>query len=161
MIDSNDIRGDAVTATNEKHESHKYERHLEQNILQNAINSGYLNELTTEDLLILNGKRRKTDSELLADIEKSNETLNGETKSTVEDIELLNLKSSRVRHIKSIGACINLTVCNLSCNYIQNFEALKNCRQLRKLDLHKNQVATILKMIDFWISCHSDSSQCW
>ena len=125
--------------------SHIYERHLESNILRNAIGSGYLNSLTVEELLGQSQqkiKKNKQENALYCDGLIDDKQQNYK-QNAVEDIILLNLNSLRLRIIKAIGVCLNLTVCNISCNFIEKIDALRSCRCLRKLDLHQNQVSCL------------------
>lgn len=141
FVNSNESGGDG-TPTTEIPEPYAYEKHLESNVLRNAIGSGYLNTLTVEELLVRSQKNNRDERSIPKD--RENIESNEKETSTLEDIYLLFLKSSRIRNIKLIGFCENLTVCNLSCNYVEKFDSLKNCKQLRKLDLHHNQVSIVL-----------------
>ena len=121
---------------------YQYEKHLENNVLRNAIRSGYFHSLTIENILVqykkcIDGQKGQASADVYLD--------NGEVriKSKREKlgaIAFLNLFSLKLRTIAEIGACSNLTACDLSCNFIKKIEALRGCKCLRKLDLHHNQV---------------------
>lgn len=70
---------------------------------------------------------------------------------TLDEIKVIFLPISHIRKIEEISKCQFITVCILSNNFIINFDQLKNCKLLEKLDLHYNQI-TNLPDESFWES---------
>ena len=121
--------------------SFNYERHLETNVLRNAISSGYFNSLTIPQILVQYDKSKKSKqlkSSHGDSLENGIRTDNN--KDRLDSIALLDLSSLKLRKITAIGVCLNLTVCDLSDNYLEKFDGLRACKCLRKLDLHQNHV---------------------
>lgn len=96
----------------------KFEKQRAEDIVRNAHERGYLKE-ATEDAIWENI---------------------GE-KCDLDDIKYLNVNGIHLHTVRSIDLCKTLRICVLSCNYITNFDALGQCRQLLFLDLHGNQVS--------------------
>ncbi|PIK37453.1 hypothetical protein BSL78_25709 [Apostichopus japonicus] len=63
--------------------------------------------------------------------------------SSIDDILQVQLSNMRLKDVGDIGFCRNLQYCSLPGNYITNFEALKTCESLVRLDLHDNQISTL------------------
>ena len=107
-----------------------YERHREEEALRLAEQYGYF-LLPTATLLAekcSEPQRRKRS------------VLDTDTSADLSLVWLVRLESCRVRLLGDVGLCHNLTVCILGGNYLARFDALAECRNLFKLDLHSNQV---------------------
>lgn len=57
--------------------------------------------------------------------------------------EYIYLPGHFIRSVKDIYLCTNLTICILNNNYLNKIHALMQCRRLRKLDLHNNQISLV------------------
>lgn len=71
---------------------------------------------------------------------------NGDTITDVDDIVQIQLSNMRLKDVGEVRVCLNLKYCSLPGNYITNFEWLKSCKSLIRLDLHDNQVRIKMKM---------------
>ena len=119
--------------------SYNYEKHMENMVLRNAISSGYFNSLTVKQLLAQCREKNRQLESSDSNISDFEAHFHGNI-DTLDSIELLNLSSTKLRAVTAIGACVNLTVCDLSGNYLEKINALESCKFLRKLDLHQNRV---------------------
>lgn len=59
---------------------------------------------------------------------------------TLDDVHLIQLRSRRFQSLGDVPLCVRITVCDLSNNYLTEFDALQSCIRLIYLDLHGNQV---------------------
>lgn len=100
----------------------KYEKQREEDVVRNARERGYL-KAASEDAIWENI---------------------GE-KCDLADVKYLNMSAIHLHTVRPVDLCSALRICVLSNNYITNFEALGQCRQLLFLDLHDNQVRKNMK----------------
>lgn len=62
-------------------------------------------------------------------------------KRSLKEIDYLHLSHTHIRTLGYIQSCRHIRVCILSNNYLTRFNALANCPELVRLDLHSNQVS--------------------
>ncbi|XP_060685609.1 uncharacterized protein LOC132818569 [Hemiscyllium ocellatum] len=72
----------------------------------------------------------------------------GEMDSTLKEkkldkIAVVNLSKHYLKNLGSLSLCCTLKICILSRNYITKIDALANCRNLIKLDLHGNHIINL------------------
>ncbi|XP_041125915.1 leucine-rich repeat and IQ domain-containing protein 3 [Polyodon spathula] len=67
----------------------------------------------------------------------------------LQDIIMVKQAGLRLKNLNNIEYCRSLKICILANNYITKIEALSNCHELVKLDLHGNQI-TQLPGSYFW-----------
>ncbi|GCB76352.1 hypothetical protein scyTo_0020464, partial [Scyliorhinus torazame] len=98
--------------------------------------------------------RRPVDRSHLVSPSKSLIVSCGEMDSTfkkkkLEEIVAVNLSEQFLKNLGSLPNCSALKICHLARNYITKFDALINCPNLIKLDLHGNHISE-LPDEDFW-----------
>eukprot|EP00794_Sanderia_malayensis_P016083 gene16083-17706_t len=124
--------------------------------MQNCAENGYFRTLTAEDVL----------NEFLQ-VSQEDEFYDTETHSFSSDkdifakkpskenllrhVHIVSYRSSRLNSVGIIEKCRNLTICDLSCNFLQRMDSLIYCSRLVKLDVHQNQISELPKK-EFWSS---------
>ena len=106
----------------QKQSQRLYEKQREEDILQNAIDHGYLKSPCASDIISVSEDLQEEDIDIL------------------DKVLIVTFGLARLQKIDELRTCINLTICNLCCNFIKDIEPLKCCTSLVKLDLHGNQV---------------------
>ena len=123
----------------------RYHRQREEEVIRQAEEHGYFlkpSKSFLEENFAPEEERtesRQSVFKSLLDNQKKNRDLN--------QVFLIKLTHSHVRGLGDIGMCNNLTICILSNNYLTRFDALQNCVNLMKLDLHSNQVSILLVIL--------------
>ncbi|XP_033883495.3 leucine-rich repeat and IQ domain-containing protein 3 [Acipenser ruthenus] len=97
--------------------------------------------LESSDILVSNSK-----SLILEHGRTANQEHRG---NELQDIVMVKQTSLRLKNLNNIEYCRSLKICILANNYITKIEALSNCHELVKLDLHGNQI-TQLPGSYFW-----------
>lgn len=115
-----------------------YEKQMETYTMRNAVNFDYFRTLELDHVLTKVGHPPSPidafDSQMnLLDPKELG-------KQTLKKILFVNFSSSRLRTVGIINLCHNLTICDLSCNFLERIDGLSQCRHLKKLDAHHNQV---------------------
>ena len=142
-IADNDIRYKAEIQDNKMD---SYEKRLESNMLRSVLGRGFFKSLTEDDFV----EKGLNSGQCSVLVEKNAVIMQGssirlndgkdEKTKALNDIKVLDFHLERVRSLGPIRLCMNLTICDLSCNFIHDINALRACRCLVKLDVHKNQV---------------------
>ncbi len=126
---------------NEKEKAEAYEKQMESYALRNAAENCYFQTLTVEDIL-----GQKTiccdgdDDDEADELQKFLSEKENSEDDHLKKVFMVKFHSSRLRNVGIINRCKNLTICDLSCNYLQKIDPLINCHSLIKLDVHQNQV---------------------
>ncbi|XP_039183149.1 leucine-rich repeat and IQ domain-containing protein 3 isoform X3 [Crotalus tigris] len=58
----------------------------------------------------------------------------------LRNLVMVRLHAQHLYDLRSMPYCVSLRICDLSCNFLTNIDALEYCTNLIKLDLHNNQL---------------------
>ncbi len=128
---------------NGENKAEVYEKQIAAYTMRNAVENGYFQALTVEDILGQNQNAAGIFSEDDDDSSELQRRVFGRETSkedSLNKIFMIKFPNSRLRSLGIIQQCRNLTICDLSCNYLERIDSLIHCQSLVKLDLHQNQV---------------------